>query len=132
MHVRVSVHISLGVCMCGLWAVFTAIIISAVCVYFAVDAPQITSLFNIRKCICKSVLHFHRRKNRNDQLLERTINKLHCYRFIRRHCGTIASQIISGFTAAAENEVDIEEIVRDDAFSYSLKAVFHSPFVWHQ
>lgn len=85
LDIRISVCVCVRACavylfMCGLCAVFTAIIISAACVYFSVAAPQITSLFNIRKCICKeSILNFHCRKNRNDQLLERTINKLLCY-----------------------------------------------------
>lgn len=53
----------------------------------------------ISKFICKSILHFHCGKNWNDQSLERPINKvLGCW-FIGRHCGTIASQIISPLTA---------------------------------
>ncbi len=77
--VRVRVHaVYFCVCTRGPCAVFTAITISlsAACVCFSVAAPQITLLFNIRKFIRKSILHFHCRKNRNDQLLERTINKV--------------------------------------------------------
>ena len=65
-------------CMCGLCAVFTAIIISlsAVCVYFSVAAPRITLPLNIRKFICKSIVDFQCRKNWSDQLCEGTINKV--------------------------------------------------------
>lgn len=68
-----------------------------VCVFFSGCASDYFRW--ISKFICKSVLHFHCGKNWNDQSLERPINKvLGCW-FIGRHCGTIASQIISPLTA---------------------------------
>lgn len=90
-------------------AAFTAIIISlsAACVYFSVAAPQITSPFDIRKFICESVLRFHWGKNWDDQLLERTINKIPGCRFMETLCGTVASQMISPATAAFKTEVEI-------------------------
>lgn len=78
--VRTVVSIYVCVCVCGLCAIFTAIIISlsAVFVDFSVAAPQITLLFDNRKFICKSTLRIHCKKNQDDQLPDRTINKIHC------------------------------------------------------